>query len=336
MERSCRIRLGPWRGLACVPGFAFLFLFFVSPAPAAFAQLTGTGTVDIRVSDESDKPVSQAEVRLVVFGRGTYNQRGFTDSSGRALFPSITTGNYTVEASHPDYEAASESVDVVMNVTAQVLLRLRRKSDPSRPVTVTGATPATSLAAPPKARKEVEDGKAALRNDLPASLAHFRKAIELHPQYAEAYTWLAFALMKDKKDAEAMPALDKAIGIDPRLSRARALRGRLLVQQREFARAEEDLKEAVAGDPLAWDAYYDLARVYVALKRLDLALTYAQKAHDIPQAPPTMHLLLHDVYTRRNDFANALKELEEFVKADPQSPQIPKVQQRIEELKKKF
>jgi outer membrane protein assembly factor BamD (BamD/ComL family) len=41
-----------------------------------------------------------------------------------------------------------------------------------------------------------------------------------------------------------------------------------------------------------------------------------------------------DVYLAKQDPGNALRELEEFAKADPQSPYMPAVRKKMEMLKK--
>jgi len=56
---------------------------------------------------------------------------------------------------------------------------------------------------------------AALGGDLDAAVADFRKAIELDPKSSEAYLWLALALRKQGKNAEARQAFAKSLEIDP-------------------------------------------------------------------------------------------------------------------------
>jgi hypothetical protein len=51
-------------------------------------------------------------------------------------------------------------------------------------------------------------------------------------------------------------------------------------------------------------------------------------------APPTVHLLMVDLYSAVHDRAGALRELEEYAKADPNSPYMTAVKKRIDDLKK--
>ncbi len=50
---------------------------------------------------------------------------------------------------------------------------------------------------------------------FPAAIADFRKAIDLDPKNAEAYLWLALALRKENKDAEARQAFTKSLELNP-------------------------------------------------------------------------------------------------------------------------
>jgi outer membrane protein assembly factor BamD (BamD/ComL family) len=68
--------------------------------------------------------------------------------------------------------------------------------------------------------------------------------------------------------------------------------------------------------------------------KLAKALEFGRRAHDAPHAPTSMHLLMVDLYRQANDKQAALRELEEFMKADPKSPYMQQVKQAMEDLKK--
>ena len=107
-----------------------------------------------------------------------------------------------------------------------------------------------------------------------------------------------------------------------------------MVRENNFAEAESQLLQAARLDPESWEAPYQLARCYYSTKQFDKAMTVALKAHAMPASPPTVHLLMVDLYSAAHDRTGALRELEEYAKADPNSPYMPAVKKRINDLKK--
>jgi predicted Zn-dependent protease len=70
------------------------------------------------------------------------------------------------------------------------------------------------------------------------------------------------------------------------------------------------------------------------MNRLLDALDQAQQARGLPQCNAAVHLLLADIYLKLGRRKEALVEMEAFTRADPSSPMLPKVQQKIEQLRK--
>ncbi len=312
-------------------------LLFVSAGPPLCLGQNLAGTITVRVFEqESEEPVFQAEVQVRVFSRMTFSQRDFTDGSGRVTFSGVMRGSYEIVAKKAGYHTGRENVDVAPGSINNVLVRMQPlpEREPQPAASGSGTVSASSASIPARARKEYDQGLAAIKTDLAGSIAHFLRATAEYPNYAEAHAMLGLAYMRDKKSHESLKALNRAIDIDPRLADARILRGKLYLEQREFPLAEADLVEGIKLTPQAWDAHFELARCYFNQGKLDKAAEHAQRAHDLPQAATATHLLLYDIHMRRNDPASALRELEEFAKTDPQSPFMPRVRERINQLRR--
>ncbi len=323
------------RGLMpCVFASAFtLWLVCLATVISAQAQRQHA-VVNVRVSDSlTEDPIAMADVQLRTVGHGDFSQRGFTDSSGRINFNGVERGSYNLLVEKDGYVPAREYVDVRPGAAESYFILLTRRTD-SRANDVPG-TPvaAAALEVPAAARKEYVAGVRQLKDDPAKSTSRFLKAIEKYPGYSEAYTMLGLAYMRQKQSEAAMKALSKAIELSPRVSLARTLRGKLYREAKKFAEAETELLESIRLDSQAWDAPYELAFCYYYMGKLDKALEYARRAHDLPQAASATHLLLVDLYMRAKDPQAALRELEEFAKADPQSPFMPRVQQAINQLR---
>lgn len=79
---------------------------------------------------------------------------------------------------------------------------------------------------------------------VPEALAAFDRAIELKPNYAEAYTAKGALLAKQGKDAEAIAAFGQAIEADPQLAAPYLGWGQVLMQQGKFMEAKVVLSQA--------------------------------------------------------------------------------------------
>jgi len=86
-------------------------------------------------------------------------------------------------------------------------------------------------------------------------------------------------------------------------------------------------------DPKAWDTHFQLARCYYNTDRIDLALEQAREARDLPDSNPVTHLLLADIYLKQDQRKEALTELEAYAQAEPTSPMLPRIQQKIAKLR---
>ncbi len=319
-----------WARLS-LPFLASLLLCLIVIAQTS-AQQRRTGTVNVRVTDgENEQPIAQVEVKITNFAQGTFTHRSFTDGGGRITFPEVSRGNHYLEISKDGYEPAHEQIDVVAGLDGTYSIRLRLRTDNRPPI---GPATTVSAAIPPNAQKEFDQGMAKLKDNPGKSIDNFRNAIEEHPKYAMAYTMMGLAHMRRKESYHAFLALAQAVELDPKLAIAHTLFGKFHLEEKKFARAEQLLRKSIELDPQAWDAHYELSRCYFNLKKYDEALNYARQALQLPQSPSVVHLLLVDIHLKRSEPENALRELEAFAQADPNSPFMPRVRQTIEKLSK--
>jgi tetratricopeptide (TPR) repeat protein len=357
------------RGAIARASAAFVVLALVAAAPhAGLASRAAGSSLDltVRVSDAAtEQPIHYAEVRLSIFARGAYVQRGFTDGTGSIYFTGLERNNHTVTVSHQDYETASETVDIRPGGSLTVSVRLHRKVEASgNGVTNGGANGSVSVArlqVPAAARRQLESGLKQLERDPARAADHFRRALELHPAYAEAHALLGQAIWKqvaadlqvcrtaqgprrgaqdacstlEPRAAEAERELIAALELDPELRVALTFLGRLFLETRQFARAEAVLVESRRLDPAAWDAPFELARCYFQMGRLEEALASAEQARNTPGSPPASRLLVVDVLLRMDRGPEAVAELEAFLR-DPaarDNPLVPRVRATLEQLK---
>jgi tetratricopeptide (TPR) repeat protein len=301
----------------------------------SFDLCAQTGTLTVKVRDvSSEEPVAQAEVTLATFGGGAQGQRGFTDKTGAVTLAGVPAGNYYLDVRAQRYLPSHESIDIPVGAmqAADVSLRPDKKLATSdRPGL---AASAADLAAPKDARKQFDDGMKRIQTDPEEATRHFQKAIDLYPQFARAYAMLGAAQFQLKQLDAAEQSARKAIAIDPNFALAHMLLGKVEVQKEQYAQAEPELLEAIRLDPAGWEAPFQLARCYTSMRQYDKAMTYGLRAHQVKGSPATTHLLMVDIYSATHDTAGALRELEEFAIADPQSPYMAVVRKKMDALKR--
>ena len=130
-------------------------------------------------------------------------------------------------------------------------------------------------------------GKEHLRKDERETARQmFERAIQLDPNFADAYAWLAFALGKQFQQGEgerrdldaAFINANKALAIDPNSVVARRV---LITFYRHVSKAEEGLKQAklaLAIDPNDYDTIAGAAWAYFEVGMVDRSIQFYQKA----------------------------------------------------------
>ena len=121
-------------------------------------------------------------------------------------------------------------------------------------------------------RKELYLAKAQvdrIRNAHEEALAACRKATEVDPNYAEAYSMIGDLLRFDKeRRPEAIAALRSAIRINPRLPQPYDVLGGILESAKDEKGAEEVFRQGMAADPKHMAGRFFLGRMLVKQGRL--------------------------------------------------------------------
>lgn len=323
---SARLLLAPLGALLLLSPLA-------APARAqrATRDLRGSGGVQVNVKsfDQRDA-ITGAEVSLVAAGRGEATVSGFTDSSGRIAFVGVG-GAYELIVKKEGYETQRENIVIASAGRENFIVTLRRSKEGASPRASTVS--ARKAAVPEAAREAYDAGVASLQNDPAKSVEHFRRAINEFPEYAEAYMMLGYAELRRGEKGDAVAALSKAVELDPGLAQAHLLLGKIYLDDRKPKEAEKPLRQSVGLDPQSSEAHLRLAHCLYVLGKPDEALRLARRSLELPGASPLTHLLISDIHLSRDEKKEALQALEKFEKADPQSPFMPRVRERIERLR---
>jgi Flp pilus assembly protein TadD len=282
------------------------------------------------VNEETQETIAGAQVRLE---GSAMMLETVTDGTGRFLFFGLEPGTYTLVVQATGFEAARLPALVASMDTNSTVIRLRPAREPSR----ASSQPEVSvrqLQVPAKARKAFEKGCAELyeKNKPRESVVHFRKALDIYPDYDEAYVHLGMAYFMLEQLDDAHQALERANHIYSSNARAHALLGKVLIRQERHLEGIRQLSEAVRLDDSAWDAHLDLGHALLRAGRVEEAHECARRVHQLGPSSMRTHLLYYNTLAERGDYTAALEEMDEFVRLYPDTAAASRMRSLREQL----
>jgi TolB-like protein len=157
-------------------------------------------------------------------------------------------------------------------------------------------------------------GREALRErtakTIRAGLAHFRKAVELDPDYAQGHAGIAEALLlsteygnvpRESVIDEIKEELRRAKQLDPALGEAYAVNGSLLKDLDEYEEAEAEFRKAMELSPNYSRSYHWFSLMLRDQGRYEEALELIKKARALDPEDPTISVVEGTLYAFTND-----------------------------------
>ena len=194
---------------------------------------------------------------------------------------------------------------------------------------------AQELAIPDAARHEYEEaGKKLARRDVDGAVAHLERAVEIAPQFAEAWNHLGTIAYQTRDFPRAESCFRKALAADPKMFQPLVNLGGVLINLGKYDEALQYNLYAELSHPNDALANSQLGMSYFFLDKLDQAQKYLTAAKRIDPAHFSHpQLILAQIDMRRDDRAAAAGELEEFLRYHPDSPQAGKIKDEIARLR---
>lgn len=211
---------------------------------------------------------------------------------------------------------------------------------------------ATPYKAPKDARRAYEKGLDAEKSGkLPNAHKYFETAVGIYPKFMNAWFQLGTVLEKENQKDAARRAYTRATTIDtrflpPYLSLASmAYEAENWTEVLDFTRHIMDLdplnQAAITGyimdlDPLnCADAYFYNAVANYKLNRIEDAEKSGLKAeHLVRLRFPQLHLLLAEIFARKNDYATAISEMQTYLELAPHAQNATQVRAELAKLEK--
>lgn len=259
----------------------------------------------------------------------------FTDNRGWFQFRGLTRGFYTVEMNERGFEPVQVGVSLLLGSRHDTVIFLKPLQELAEPAPPGAAVDVRTLQIPSDARKEFDKGMKEIqeRKRPERSLEHFRKAIEIYPDYDAAYVELALAHLELSQPAEAEGVLVKAVEVNEKSVPALMILGNVYTNQGQLDKAAESFQASLALNDNIWLAHLEVAKILMQQDKLEEAQGHALRAHDLNLQVPSVHLVLANLALRERDADAALAELDEFLELFPDHPMAGQVRQRSAALR---
>jgi Flp pilus assembly protein TadD len=307
-----------------------LALLFSSAPITAWAQ--GMHFIKGQVRFENGQPAAFVVVRLRSEKAGVMTDTK-TDDMGKFVFDGLPLSTFHLTIEGQGFSPFSVDEDITMSKQAFEQITLHHLKDPNAKEDAPSGSMNVRIAQiPPKARKEFEAGQKSMDQDAAGSMQHFQKAIELYPQYAEAYQLMGALHLQGGKLPDAEADFQKATDLEPNLTRAYFALGMCRNYLAKYTDAEAALLKGLELDPQSADGHYELAKTYWNLQRWQDSETHAQKAVSLKPDLAGAHVLEGDLALQKRDMPGALKEYKEAVRLDPKGPMAAPTQQMISKI----
>jgi tetratricopeptide (TPR) repeat protein len=312
----------------------WILLALLSLHPAAAAQ---PEAYELR---GAIRPAASATVTL--FGATTpFTTSTLADERGRFRVRGLARGTYTVSVFVPGLGEARQTVEVGPGTAGagrrvQATLEFKESDFVLRDaLRRRHAVSARQLAIPEKAAREYEQAEKDLtRRDAEGAARHLERAVEIAPQFANAWNTLGTIHYQTRRFAQAEECFRRSLEEDPEAYEPLVNLGGVLVTVHKLDEALDYNLHAVLVRPGDALANSQLGMTYFELLRFDLALKYLERARQIDPAHFSHpQLLLAEIHLRQGERSRAADALDDFLTHHPDWPQAGQLRSTIAKLR---
>lgn len=337
----------------CVCRLLIAALLLFIPLSSAMAQGVGssrglpgsggTNTIQGKIYLPSGKP-TETHLRVTLESPNTGTLSTVTDSNGSFIFNSLEAGEYRLtveggkefenEVEHPAIYREASSGSRIINLTIQ--LKYKPELNPA-------------LSGVPKDAVDLytKGLDSAKKGDSKKATEQLSGAVALYANFPLALNELGVQYLRLGQPEKAAEVLQKAVKLSPAEFFPHLNYGVALLNKKDYAGAETELREALkikADAPTAHmylgialltlsrdekTKQYDMAKYNEAQKELETAV--ASNKAEVAMA----HKYLGGIYMGNKDYKRAADELEIYLKLTPKAPDAEKLKVIIKDLRSK-
>ena len=270
-----------------------------------------------------------------------FEESTLAGDDGRFRFRDLLAGTYTLGAFVPGRGEMRRTIEVGPSQAGagkriELTVGLRDGEFESRDSLRRAAmVSAKELAIPERAHREYEEaGKRLARRDVEGAVAHFERAVELAPQFSEAWNHLGTIAYQARDYTRAETCFHQALDADRDAFQPLVNLGGVSINLSKFEEALQYNLYAALTRPNDALANSQLGMSYFYLGKLDLAHRYLTAAKRLDPAHFSHpQLMLAEIALRRQDRTAAVGELEAFLQYHPDSQEADKINEKLAQLR---
>ena len=257
-----------------------------------------------------------------------------TDDNGKFVFSRIPSGIYTfIFQGDSEFERVNQEVEVLQQRNSVSLtIRLRYKAK----FTVKPGVINSDFAGVPK--KALDFYNKALKlissNDIKGAIEQLKLAVTQYSEFNAAFNEMGIQYMRLNELEKADESFLAALKIKPDVFATLTNRGIVLFRLKKFADAETALRAALKISEKSAVCHYYLGRLLSGLERSDEAEKQFILAIKLDEKEMVeAHRMLANLYITKEDYKNAITELEIYLRMNPKASDAEQLRQVLSKLK---
>jgi tetratricopeptide (TPR) repeat protein len=270
--------------------------------------------VEVNVRRADGNPIDGHIVVQLVTVTGQLFQQ-LSVKGGSARFSHVPKSEYRVLVIAPGYHKAESKIDLSTGGNLSTLdVELVPISDAEDAVSNRGIA-----ALNPRAQKEVGKALESLRTNKPNNaLNHLQSAQKAEPNSAEVEYLFGVYASQLNDPAQAKAHWNQALAINPEHLSSLLELSQELVREKKSAEAVPYLNRAVLAEPSSWRAHALLAEAQYMQGNRDRAIEHAERALDLGHdRAASLEPFLAGLLVERGDTDRGVQVLQEYVRANP-------------------
>jgi tetratricopeptide (TPR) repeat protein len=314
---------------------AALTVLALTLTAASSLYAAGEGRVVGTVVDEAGVPIEGAKVLLTRQGT-SYKLEKTSDKKGQFMLLILdATQEYQIHAEKAGFNPFEGPLKPKIEDTMRLTLTLTKAAEPkgNGPKEMSGKDQAILV---------YNDGVGLLRSgDVAAAIPKFEQAAALNPELAEAQAVLAELYLEQKRNGDALAAVDRYLALKPGDPRGLRVRYAALKATGDTAKAKEALEAlgtANANDPETAVRFFNEGAERTRAGQYDEAAVFFEKVVQIAPDDPKFakaHYVLGISWAKDDAKKEQAKEqLQKFLQLSPNDPEAETAKQMLEYLNK--
>jgi Flp pilus assembly protein TadD len=302
-----------------------MLVVFLLLGGSVAAQLDASNVIRrVRVRVVFGNGGCEISAHVALIGHGGPVAEGTANDQCQVDFFNVPEGAYHLNVSAGNFAKADSGViSMTSGGPREFDVQVERPNELGRNYRMSGSAfvSASDLGVPGRARKEFDKASQLVaKQELVQAIQRLNKAISIYPDYPVAYNNLGVIYSRLGDSVREREALQKAISLNDHFALAYVNLGRMNIAAGDFPAAETELDKAATFDPTDPMTLILLSYAEFMNRRFDEAIATTRKAHEVGKPHSFVHRVAARAFEKKRQGANAIAELELFLKEEPTGP----------------